>query len=230
MRKRDVRFCCSAFCMLCALILVGTSAASAPQNDVVNPKPQLNVTWLDPANLFPSGAQRVGQHVKWIFENIDVSTSWRIGSIAISNDPSAFGLRVVLMPSDPTSWGLSDRVMGLVPKKEPREAIYVFYPAILRALGYEGDGVASGPRLETWVRRHWREVSLALSRVVVHEVVHAVLPALDHHPKGLMRSKLNEATLIQYRAAIDPHLAALLRVGLTNPSSTRVVAANTRPN
>lgn len=222
MRRKDVSFWLSALSVLWASVLMGTSAASTRQNDA---QASLSVTWLDPAEVFPSGAQRVGQHVKGTFEYIDVSISWEVGSTATSKDPKVLGLRVLLTPSDPTTWGLSPRVMGLVPKQEPREAIYIFFPAILRALGYSPEGdLTRDPRVQRWVRCHWRKVSLAISRVAVHEIVHVVVPTRDHRSKGLMRSRLSEAALVRYRPAFDARLANAFRMGLAARTSKTLVA------
>lgn len=60
-----------------------------------------------------------------------------------------------------------------------------------------------------------RNVSHTLSRIVVHEVIHAVAPELPHAEKGLTSPTLSRRFMLLGKAKIQSHWAAVFRQELS---------------
>ena len=106
-------------------------------------------------------------------------------SFGESNDCAGVGkvveIRVVLVQSEASSWGLSRHVMGVVlGRKEPQSAVYIIFPSVARVLGYNPDTLRN--RFPT--EREKRDMVRALSRVVVREMFHAIVPGHPTPPMG----------------------------------------------
>ena len=83
-------------------------------------------------------------------------------------------VRVVLLPMEPSGWGLSNNAMGVVlSRTTPQDAVYVLFPIVARSLGYRPQQLMlhglKEPQSTVLMAR-------ALSRVIAHEVIHAVAP------------------------------------------------------
>ena len=123
--------------MMSALVCLGQTIASGESVPASATAPSLIVVWHDPEGLFRTGSERLGRQVKDIFEAIVVETAWKQGETNPSADSSAVQVRVVLRPSEPSSWGLSKNVLGVCfIRTSPPNAAYIFFPAVARALGY----------------------------------------------------------------------------------------------
>ena len=88
--------------------------------------------------------------------------------------------------------------MGIVvPGAGPRRRIIIFPTRVLRVLGEEHRG--------GWptTTRHTRRVARAFSRVIAHELIHALTSGLSHSRHGLMRGRLNRDSLFADRLPID---------------------------
>jgi hypothetical protein len=186
------------------------SAASAPAGEVLNlPARKLVLVWYDAYQMAPQSFEILSQEVDQVFYPLGVAVEWKLGRQGANSGPSAgnaaFGeIMVILLPTDPVGWGLGKDVMGVVMGEEvPRRAIYLFYPAVARTLGYQ-------PKGERSIQPKWiRDVGRALGRVVSHELVHALAPEQPHAADGLMSCQLRRPQLIAPRSALDPESAAV---------------------
>ncbi len=176
----------------------------------------LSLTWCDGNKLLPHGYETMTEEVKTVFQAIGVEVSWtRADGGAPKRD--AHNVMVVLMPNQPTGWGLPNHVMGIaVGKGQKERSVFIFYPSLLRALGRNG-------RRDPSVRE-MRELAIALGRVVAHEVVHAVAPAAPHTDRGLMNGWLMRKSLRQRRLDMIPSTAEIVCASL----GTRLEVASGR--
>ena len=203
--------------MMSALVCLGQTIASGESVPASATAPSLIVVWHDPEGLFRTGSERLARQVKDIFEAIGVETAWKQGETNPSADSSAVQVRVVLRPSEPSSWGLSKNVLGVCfIRTSPPNAAYIFFPAVARALGYRPQNLIKyglTPRQRVAMAR-------ALSRVVAHEVVHAIDPGLDHAPNGLTADSLDGVWLGEgTKSQIHPRAAAVFKRELRKLSS-----------
>jgi len=158
----------------------------------------LELVWLVAHSLFPDFA-RIRAEAEPIFRDLGVPVRWEVGT---DPRPSAAGevrIQVVLMPSEPSGWGVSGNAMGVVllPDRGRQDSVYLFYPPILRNAGL---GRRAGAMLRPPERR---DLSRAIARVVVHEVVHAIAPNLSHADEGVMHDSLLAAALLKNEIEID---------------------------
>jgi hypothetical protein len=188
------------------------------------PEPQqlhlrLVLQWCDPHGLFEHGAEHVGRDLSKLFGAIGVELVWQTGS-ADSGEPAPSDtvIRIVLVRSEPSQWNLSSRAMGAVLSQDgPQSEVYVFFRPIARMLGYSASALPS-----RWPTvREERDLSRALSRVIAHEVLHAVLPGTSHAADGLSRARLDRASLLADRAPIDPWVAQEFRQVLAARGNAR---------
>jgi hypothetical protein len=140
--------------------------------------------------------------------------------LGVEIDFTEAGVPVVLVPTEPAEWGFPPDAMGTVagPRDHPR--IYVFFPTVVRSVGYRPEVLR-----ERWpTQREERDLGKALAKVLAHEVIHAVLPSRPHGEEDITRWKLDRESLLASRIAIDPLLAEELRSVLSpsaSPSSSR---------
>ena len=172
----------------------------------------LTLQWCDPQGLYAHRWERVGREPYRAFEPLGIGVDFNEGG------PGA--IPVVLVPTEPAEWGLPAGAMGTVAGPPDRPRIYVFFSAVVRAVGYRPEILR-----ERWLtQREERDLGRALARVIAHEVIHAVLPSRPHGEGDITRWKLDRESLLASRIEIDPILAEELRAVLSpsaTPSSSR---------
>jgi hypothetical protein len=153
---------------------------------------ELSLDWNDGYELLPISFEGVAEEVRQIFEDIGVDVTWAEPGQGEGEQPATTRVNVNLMPIDSSNWSLPKHTMGVVIGEEvPRKAVYIFYPSVLRTLGYD---------LVPDRRRSPRErarLTRALGRVVAHELVHAIMPDREHDHEGLLNPKLKRQHLQQ---------------------------------
>jgi hypothetical protein len=166
--------------LLLAFVMTAATSSGADRRT-------LELVWMDPQGLFPD-FEAVQSEADAVFADLGVSVRWEVGTAPRSSsaDRDPVRIQVVLMPTEPSTWGLSPTAMGVVllPDRRPQDSVFLFYRPILRNLGL---GTKGDSMLRPGERR---DVARALGRVVVHEVIHAVAPNLAHSDEGLMHDAL----------------------------------------
>jgi len=183
---------------------------------------RLKLTWYDGYRLLPHGFELMTAEVHSLFNPLGVRIDWKQGQAGPipgphggSADPAE--ILVILSPSEPLGLGLSRDVMGAVLGQEvPRRAIYLFFPAVARTLGFRSNGETV--RQPKWVR----DLGRSLGRVLAHELVHAIAPEQPHAVDGLMSCSLKRNYLLAPRAELDPESASVFLAQLDRalPGST----------
>jgi hypothetical protein len=158
----------------------------------------LEIVWIDAHRLFPD-FERVRSEADSIFRDLGVAVRWEVGSDPRPASAGELRIQVVLMPSEPSGWGISPNAMGVVllPQRDRQNSVFLFYRPILRNVGLAG---TAGSMLKP---RDRRDVARAMGRVLVHEVVHAVAPNLSHADRGVMHDALLIGALSNVEIEID---------------------------
>lgn len=174
-------------------------------------RPALKLVLYDPHQLLPNDFQAVTAEIERIFDAIEVTVSVRRALADESPRLDTWELRVVLMPSEPTAWGLEEDVIGLVVgSQNPRDAAYVFVPRVLSILGFRNGDPRSLKPKNSWA------YARALARVTAHEVVHAVAPEHPHANGGLMNDRQGRWSLIGDELFLDRDCAQAFLNALEN--------------
>ena len=132
----------------------------------------------------------------------------QVWDAAAPRSTRGYEIRVVLTTREPTDFGQRFDVMAMAYKSQP--FVYVFY---LNVLGTLGDD-PTNPR-----RRTPEEIGRAIARVIVHEVIHVLVPEGSHAVAGLMDRNQGKSFLLQPRVFVLAKTAEAIRRALDALSS-----------
>ena len=198
-------------------LVIGRAPAAASEEADAETSQHLALLWCDPHRLFDSGWKRVGRELERTFQALNVDVSWTKGAIE-RHGPSVpeRQIQVVLVQSESAEWGLSPHAMGAVLSRNgPQTEVYVFFNSVARALGYSPEVL----RARWLTAREKRDLARAMSRVIAHEVMHAVLPSRPHDSEGLTRPHLDRSILLAATVHINASALAELRSALMRPGA-----------
>jgi hypothetical protein len=150
----------------------------------------LTLAYFNCAELPPEIAQPMDREVGSILRQlgIEVRAFWNPEG---QPEDGVIHLKALLLPSDGSSMGQRDTVMGAVRGRNfPGTAVYVFYPNILAAL--------NNPKYRP---PSPEQVGRAVGRVVAHEVIHA-LGGDAHTLLGLMCQVMDRNFMMQTRVVV----------------------------
>jgi hypothetical protein len=184
----------------------------------------LELVWLDHHGLFPN-FEGVRSEADAIFRDLGLAVRWEVGTDPRPSNAGRLRIQVVLMPSEPSTWGLSPAAMGVVllPDRSQQDSVFLFYRPILRNLGL---GTKGDSMLRPSERR---DVARALGRVVVHEVIHAVAPNLSHSDEGLMHDALLAGALSKRKIEVDVRTRNAFLFGLETARTAPALARSGSP-
>jgi hypothetical protein len=167
--------------------------------------PVLQLVWLDPAGVAIGTEVVVEPEVAKLLRGMGVRATWRRGKAQEFSQPGE--LRVIFLNRPaPPAHGAS--VLGATPSSvQGAPFVWVYVPSVRAAAGV---GPRTGP-LEGLAST--RRVGIALARVIVHELVHAVAPSVPHG-RGLMSPRLDSRMLTGASIAADPQLGVAVRSAL----------------
>jgi hypothetical protein len=145
--------------------------------------------------------------VERLLRSMGVAATWRRGEAHELARPGE--LRVIFLDRGaPRAHG--SPVLGATPASFRGEPfVWIHVPSVRAAAGITSP--RTGPGLEIHAAR---QLGVALARVIAHEVVHAIAPALEHG-HGLMSARLDRAMLTAPSIPIDPEVGLALRAALT---------------
>lgn len=203
--------------------LLGTTVtvgAETPEPDV-----RLTLKWCDPHGLFEQGFKGIGRELRRVFDPLAVDLAWQTCS---SDDSTAeptrsHDIQVLLVKSAPSQWGLSTRAMGAVLSQDgPQDQVYIFFDTVARVAGHAPEALR-----ERWpTAREKRDLARAFSRVIAHEVFHAVLPGRPHAAEGITHFELDRASLLGRQVVFDSGVVEAFREAF---SRTAEGAATSEP-
>jgi hypothetical protein len=157
---------------------------------------------IDLARLTPLTRAAMRHELGALLAPASLALSWRTARPDGETDPDE--LRVVLLPR--VGVGPDRGALGAAANRGLVRTIWVYVPSVATTLGLDPEAVVTS--LESQ-----RLVGVALGRVVAHELVHALAPAVEHAGGGLMRPRLHAVQLVRGRPALDGDCAASLAAG-----------------
>lgn len=116
--------------------------------------------------------------------------------LALSGNEAApssdgFFVRVQIVAKMPARWNLAESSLGAVHKTlDGPSPVFVFYPSVVRVLGFPGKSEKlTGPPLPVskWIR--------GLARIILHEILHVLLPESPHDETGIFAENLEPRDL-----------------------------------
>jgi hypothetical protein len=176
------------------------SSPSAISPEQAKPPPvgatlRLELTLLDNFGLESRTVERIRLEVEDIFASMATDIEWLDRFSPTPVKTVAARLRVILIPSPPTIWRLGSRTMGVVFKTEGSvEDVYIFPPAVMN------------------------------SRVISHEIIHAIAPEHPHAPGGLMQARLSRFSLNGPELSVDALSAEVFLAHLQSRMQTAKTA------
>ena len=188
--------------------------------------PVARLVWLDPAGI-ALGADQVAQPaVTELLREMGVEARWRQGDPHEQARPGE--LRIILLPR-PGVFENGLPVLGATPTQFAGEPhVWVHVPSVASSVGI--DRMRPGMRLDVHAARR---LGTGLSRVVAHELVHALVPALPHG-RGLMAARLDRRMLTGPSVPVDADVGLALRAALAGirpvapPTDTILAAESSR--
>jgi hypothetical protein len=185
------------------------------------PPSTLHLVWVDPAGIGVGVEAGALHEARSLLQKMGTTVSWRHGDPG--EDARVGEVRVILLDRATGSSGKA--VLGATPPHfEVAPFVWVHVPSVRSVIGLDPRGPAF-----TLAPPASRALSIALGRVVAHELVHALAPSVPHGT-GLMSAALTyrqlTASSIPFEAEVGLAVQAALRGDPVGPRpDTGVLAA-----
>jgi hypothetical protein len=163
--------------------------------------PVVHLVWTDPQEALRFSPRQVAAELERPLADMGLRMSWSAVAPDAVSGPT--DVRIVLLATERSQQG---RLVLGVTDPGPPPVVWLMLGSIRRALGL--DPAASPTSAEV------RPLSRAMSRVIVHELVHAVAPQHPHSSAGLMSLRVSRATLLGQGVQLDPPAREALLTGL----------------
>jgi hypothetical protein len=156
--------------------------------------PAPEVVWIDLAGVPAAAQEAARREAMQTLQDVGISPAWRVGSA--QELLGAHDLPVVLLKRDQAARRGADRVLGACTPRSDTPRAWVYLDNLAWTLGLTGH---EGPLTvqQTVV------LGRAIGRIVAHEVIHAVAPALGHAGSGIMSPRFRRADLLAHRLPVD---------------------------
>ncbi len=216
---------CGHFCGKVGGTSVGADGAALSIRGNGRHPLSLTLVWYDTYRLLPDSFEFMAREVIRIYEEVGVDVMWEFGRECYIDgvDPDPLRVDVVLLPSQPTSWGLKANAMGVATHREgSKGSVYIFFPALIRTLRLSSQiGDVFHPRAQKMVSR-------AMARVISHELMHVMAPQYPHTKGGLMNGNMSKCYLERPMVHFDDRSASVLRSEIIDKAPQSVVASRKR--
>jgi hypothetical protein len=199
--------------LLYPLFCLGLGPAAFSEEDIEpGENRNLVLTLYDGQRLFRYDREATRREVESIFNPLGVAIHWTGSDEPVASSAVGPMLSIVLMDSDPSGpgWNLSEDTMGVFVHGQGRQrSVFIFYSNLARAFGIE-------PAVDSLIEpRKRKALSRALGRIIAHELVHAVSPALPHADSGLMCASLGASFFSESKVNLDRASRAAFLSGLS---------------
>jgi hypothetical protein len=152
------------------------------------------VVWIDLAGVPGAAQEAARREAAAALEDVGLSPRWRTG--AAGELIAAHELPVVLLKHDRSAPRGSSRVLGACLPRSASPRAWVYLDNLAWAMRMRAP---DGPlTLEQSVR-----LGRAIGRIVAHEVIHAVAPALGHASQGIMSPRFDTRDLLAAHLPVD---------------------------
>lgn len=163
---------------------------------LVSPRttPAPEVVWIDLAGVPAAAQEEARREAASALRDVGLAPSWRVG--AAQDQLGAHDLPVVLLRRDHSARRGADRVLGACIPRSGSPRAWVYLDNLAWAMGVPAwDGPLT---LEDSAR-----LGRAIGRIVAHEVIHAVAPALGHARSGIMSPRFDRNDLLSVHLPVD---------------------------
>ena len=167
--------------------------------------PVLHLVWADPADAAVGSELAARAEADALLSRMGVTASWRR---ATAREQLQKGEVWVIFVGESPDSRSGSMVLGATKRGAVCPAIWVRVPNVRRALG-----VPRGPSLFGLAGFERHLVSVAIGRVIAHEVVHAVAPSVPHG-SGLTAAHLTRNQLRAPTLAIEAEVALAVQASL----------------
>lgn len=191
---------------VCGLGPLEAGDVPRPRSDVTRPL-ALRLAWLDVTEHGAGARDVVWSESRSIFREAGIEVTWRQ---ATERESARSGeIRVVFVDRVLVDRLTRRPILGVTPAwADGPHLVWVHVGSVRAVLGIPQHRAAHA--LPVAARR---DLSVALGRVVAHEVVHAVVPSLGHG-EALMAKTLTRSQLTSARMSIGPAAAHSVRAEL----------------
>lgn len=190
---------------LVTLLATATSIGANPRPAA----PRLALHWIDGFDFCGPVRDIAMKEAAAILGRTGVEVTWREPKDAAYPSPHELSVKVILVETHPSQWHLQANALGAVMGTGvPRGSAYVFATNALAALGIENK-----TRSCLTPRRNF-VLGRALARILVHEIVHAVVPEHPHSASGVMTASFDHDALIVSGLAVDGACARAFRLAV----------------
>jgi hypothetical protein len=156
--------------------------------------PAPEVVWIDLAGVPAAAREAARQEAAAVLDDVGLSPRWRVG--AAQDLLGEHDLPVVLLRSDHSARRGSDRVLGACTPRSGSPRAWVYLENLAWAMGVPA---YDGPM----TLQQSMSLGRAIGRIVAHEVIHAVAPALGHARSGIMSPRFNRNDLLSLYLPVD---------------------------
>ena len=163
---------------------------------LVSPRttPAPEVVWIDLAGVPAAAREAARREAMQTLKEVGISPAWRVGSA-----PDLLGandLPVVLLRRDHAARRGASRVLGACTPRSDTPRAWVYLDNLAWTLGLTAHDGPMTVQQSALLGR-------AIGRIVAHEVIHAVAPALRHAGSGIMSPSFRRADLLAHRLPVD---------------------------
>ena len=171
-------------------LVFAAAAAPAPAADDLVPgdgRSRLRLVWCDVLRRTPFPFEVMSAEVERILGGERVDVTWRVveGDAGIVDDSE---IKVILLDRPPAKPARNHLVMGATPREGSSRTAWVYSSPVAWALGLTQEALLPLSQQQ--------ELARALGRVVAHEIVHVVAPAVPHQRRGLMQARMDRKNLL----------------------------------
>ncbi len=196
--------------LVSAVVLLPTLAGASdagPRRRAKAGAPGLSLAWVDVSGL-ARGVEGIARwEVRSILDRAGVETLWRRASPEEEGRPGE--VRIVLVDRLLARRGSRSLVLGSIPEGPRSHPLVWIHLRSIQATLRLRPGSAAGD-LSPGARR---DLGVALGRVIVHEIVHALAPTVGHG-QGLMSRRLGRGSLTGTRPFVEPGAIRGVRLAL----------------
>lgn len=185
------------------------------------PELRLVLTWVDPEDVVADTGP-LAREIAKLFGSFGVAVEWK--DYVGAREPSSreVEIHVHLRTAEPTRWKQSAGAMGVTFLQGGRaRRVFVFFPSLARSIGFRPPALRALLRSKGSAR-----FTRALTRVVAHEVFHAIAPELPHGEEGFMKAHLSRRALVTSAGELDPGAVALFKEELAKAKDELAKAAS----
>jgi hypothetical protein len=202
-----------------AASLPGVAPRATAEAPLVAGGLSLHLVWLDPAGAAGSSVSAACDEAERVFKALGLVATWRRASV--EEPPRDDEIRVILLDRA-TLNARHASVLGSTPEHfDGPPHVWIHVPGVRQVLGIADVRRGALDRHDSYA------LGVALGRVIAHEVVHALAPALPHG-EGLMRSSLSRRDLCASSAPVTPRLAAAVSRALADRLASASAHAGVR--